>query len=77
MNAKWGPLVAVLVLYLLLALLYSMIVPIFEAPDEPAHFLYANDLAAGKGLPILDYSKSPKEYHQSPLYYWLVAGILR
>lgn len=77
MTAKWGPLVTVLVVYLLLALLYSVVVPIFEAPDEPAHFLYANDLAAGKGLPILSYSGSPEEYHQPPLYYWLVAAILR
>lgn len=70
-------LLVVLVLYLILALTYSLIVPIFEAPDEPAHFLYANDLAAGDGLPVLDYSKSPWEYHQPPLYYGLVAGVLR
>ncbi len=54
-----------------------MTIPIFETPDEPAHFLYANDLAAGEGLPVLDYARSPREYHQPPLYYWLVAGMLR
>jgi 4-amino-4-deoxy-L-arabinose transferase-like glycosyltransferase len=74
-RSRW--LIAVLVLYLGMAVGYSLTVPIFEAPDEPAHFLYANDLAAGDGLPVLDYSESPKEYHQPPLYYWLVAGVLR
>lgn len=72
-----GPLVCVLTLYVILALIYSLTVPIFEAPDEPAHFLYANDLADGDGLPVLDYSQSPREYHQPPLYYWLLAGVLR
>jgi hypothetical protein len=74
-RSRW--LIAVLVLYLGMAVGYSLTVPIFETPDEPAHFLYANDLAAGDGLPILDYSESPKEYHQPPLYYWLVAGVMR
>jgi 4-amino-4-deoxy-L-arabinose transferase-like glycosyltransferase len=72
-----GPLGAILALYVILALIYSASVPIFEAPDEPAHFLYANDLAEGDGLPVLDYAMSPREYHQPPLYYWLVAGVLR
>jgi 4-amino-4-deoxy-L-arabinose transferase-like glycosyltransferase len=72
-----GPLGAILALYLILALIYSASVPIFEAPDEPAHFLYANDLAEGDGLRVLDYAMSPREYHQPPLYYGLVAGVLR
>jgi 4-amino-4-deoxy-L-arabinose transferase-like glycosyltransferase len=72
-----GPLVGILTLYVILALIYSATVPIFEAPDEPAHFLYANDLADGDGLPVLDYAMSPREYHQPPLYYALVAGVLR
>jgi 4-amino-4-deoxy-L-arabinose transferase-like glycosyltransferase len=78
-SLSWlpGPLIAILTLYVILALIYSASVPIFEAPDEPAHFLYANDLAQGDGLPILDYAMSPREYHQPPLYYWLVAGVLR
>jgi 4-amino-4-deoxy-L-arabinose transferase-like glycosyltransferase len=69
--------ILILALYLVLAITYSLVVPIFEAPDEPAHFLYAEDLAEGDGLPVLDYSRSPREYHQPPLYYWLVSGVLR
>jgi hypothetical protein len=76
--ARWlPPLVAILVLYLGLALGYSLTVPVFEAPDEQEHLIYASELAAGAGLPVLDYGNPSGEYHQPPLYYGLVAGVLR
>ena len=34
------PLVAIVVAYLILGLGYTLVVPAYEAPDEPAHFTY-------------------------------------
>ena len=61
----------ILALYLLLAILYSLVVPVFEGPDESAHYLYADYLARTNRLPKLDYAQPVEEYHQPPLYYWL------
>ena len=41
----------ILALFLLLAGLYSLAVPVFEAPDESAHYLYADYLARTNSLP--------------------------
>jgi len=71
------PILLVLTVFVSLAVLYSVAVPIFEAPDEPKHFIYALSLARGEGLPVLDYSQEANESHQPPLYYGLVALPLR
>ena len=57
---------------------YSVVVPAFEAPDEPGHFRYVHILASGAGLPVQgqagDYDP---EFSQPPLYYGLQALVAK
>ncbi len=67
---------AILVLFAVLSIVYNVATPLFEGPDEAAHFLYIDYLATGKGLPALD--DAPREVlweglQQPPLYYALGA----
>jgi 4-amino-4-deoxy-L-arabinose transferase-like glycosyltransferase len=62
----------ILAVFTVLALLYSAIVPIFEAPDETAHVSFVRFLRANKRLPQQGQSG---EAHQPPLYYILAALI--
>jgi hypothetical protein len=61
----------------LLALVYSVTTPLFEAPDEPWHYAYVRWLAQGYGLPRLDDDASGayQEAAQPPLYYAVAALI--
>jgi hypothetical protein len=60
-----------LVAFGLLAVVYSLTTPLFEAPDEPWHYAYVRWLAEGHGLPRLDddASGAHQEAAQPPLYY--------
>jgi len=67
--------------YLLLGFVYSLTVPLFEAPDELYHYAFVKHLADGHGLPVL---RSPgqiglwrQEGGQPPLYYILGALLTR
>ncbi len=42
-----------LVSFILLGLTYSASTPIFEAPDEAAHFLYAHNMVEENALPLM------------------------
>src|SRR5437870_1987682 len=55
----------------LLLSLWSFAVPVFEAPDEPVHWQYAQYLHEQKKLPF--YEARFVEANQPPLYYLLVA----
>ena len=72
------PALAILVTaYLVLAVMYSAVVPLFEAPDEVWHYEYIRWLAAGKGLAAPeDIGAAPfaQEGSQPPLYYLLGAA---
>lgn len=46
-------LVVVVALYLLLAVLYAVQVPAWQAPDEPAHYNYIHELATTGQFPLL------------------------
>ena len=83
-------LVLIILLYLALAVTYSVVVPLWEAPDEPSHFLYVRHLAQNGCLPSPtcygediagsfegDYILSIYEWHHPPLYYLLGALVLR
>ncbi|MHB9031521.1 MAG: glycosyltransferase family 39 protein [Anaerolineae bacterium] len=78
-QTRWA-LTALLAVYLLLAGAYSIINPLFEAPDEVWHYALMQHLAQGQTLPVLD-PKQPgpwaQEGGQPPLYYWLAAQALR
>ena len=71
------PIVSILFLFLILASCYGIVTPIFEAPDEPAHYFYIEYVADTVSLPIITEAtaKEPwvSEGHQPPLYYFLGA----
>jgi 4-amino-4-deoxy-L-arabinose transferase-like glycosyltransferase len=53
----------IVIAYLVLAVLYATRVPIWNAPDEPAHFNYVKSIAVDHVLPILQ----PGDYDQALL----------
>jgi hypothetical protein len=59
--------------FFLLASLYNVVTPAFEAPDEVGHFYYIFYLLATHSLPD-QYADNSGEAHQPPLYYG-IAGI--
>ncbi len=76
-NRNWA-IVLLLIAYLCLGLLYSIVNPLFEAPDEVWHYAYVKNIADGYGLPV----QTPEieqpwrqEGSQPPLYY-LAAALL-
>ena len=51
-------------MYLLLGSAYVLRTPLWQAPDEPAHFNYVEHIAEGAGLPVLqtgDYDQARLE----------------
>ncbi len=58
----------VLLAYLALGLYYNVANPIWEAPDEPAHYEYVLYLLDNHALPVRQ-SKVGDQLHQPPLYY--------
>jgi hypothetical protein len=69
--------VLILVLFSTLGLVYAVTVPLFETPDEPAHFRYVKWITDHGSLPPLVVSDDhweQGEFHQPPLYYLL--GVL-
>lgn len=74
MRTRWV-LAAILLLYLAVAVGFSVATPIFEAPDEPEHFFYARYLAQTGRLPVAEEgARWAQEATQPPLYYALVAA---
>ena len=80
-------LAAIALIYLALTLAYAMLIPPWEAPDEPAHFLYVNTLAETGQPPAPSppqrnsfwkegYVTSVYEWYQPPLYYALAAPVI-
>lgn len=53
MHARHLLLALILLVYLLLATLYAVNVPAWQAPDEPAHFNYVHELASTGQIPVL------------------------
>jgi 4-amino-4-deoxy-L-arabinose transferase-like glycosyltransferase len=72
-------LIFILVVFIALGVTYSVITPLFEAPDEVWHYLYVQNLTSGQGLPVLTGRQGTlldqKEAHQPPLYYALGAAL--
>jgi 4-amino-4-deoxy-L-arabinose transferase-like glycosyltransferase len=59
-------------LFALLAALYSLSTPLWEAPDEVGHFDYVRHLLTARSLPTMS-REQPSAAHQPPLYYALAA----
>ncbi|MFN8464753.1 MAG: glycosyltransferase family 39 protein [Caldilineaceae bacterium] len=78
MKNRWY-LPVIVLLYVLLAGIYSICVPLFEAPDEVWHYGYVYWVAGDNGLPTPDRHDGlaiwAQEGSQPPLYY-LMAGLL-
>ncbi|HEY9528040.1 MAG TPA: hypothetical protein VIR02_13185 [Anaerolineales bacterium] len=71
-ERRW--LILILGLYTLLALAYSLLMPIWEAPDEPAHYHLAWHLAHYK-----EYASEEINYeaHQPRAFYYLGSWMIR
>jgi hypothetical protein len=71
-----APFLMILLLHLLLALIYASLIPLGEAPDEPAHFSYARFIAKNGRLPATLAERSEVGYRSvwPPLYHLLVAA---
>ncbi len=68
------PAIVLVAVYLLIASAYALVVPSWEAPDEPAHFAYVREIATAHTLPV-DHPGALGEEHQPPLYYLISAVI--
>jgi len=66
-------------LYLVVAVLYGVVVPIFETPDANGHYSYIHELTEGRGLPVQGTPSGERVtgYVAShpPLYYALCAAL--
>ena len=81
--------IRILILYCLLALLYSLGVPLWEAPDEPSHYLCIRRISDGQSFrPPRPSAPARKEWSetylyslyeraQPPLYYLLAAPAMK
>ncbi|MHB1131296.1 MAG: DUF2142 domain-containing protein [Chloroflexota bacterium] len=71
--AVWAPrlaAVAILIAFFAVGLYYNVANPIWEAPDEPAHYQHVVHIAQTGTLPIRQ-AKAGDQLHQPPLYYVL------
>jgi len=50
----WGFLIATVVIYSVIGALYAVLTPVWQVPDEPAHYNYVRSLAEGRGIPVLE-----------------------
>jgi hypothetical protein len=71
-------LIVVLVLYVVVAVLYGALIPIFESPDANGHYAYIHELTEGRGFPIHDTPSGARVTGyvagHAPLYYMLSAA---
>jgi len=75
LRREWG-IFALMAVFVLLAGTYSVVTPMFEAPDELHHYFYVKHLADGNPLPVQDPDRDAlwaQEGSQPPLYYALGA----
>jgi 4-amino-4-deoxy-L-arabinose transferase-like glycosyltransferase len=64
------------ILYVLVGVVYALVTPAFEKPDEDGHYGYIRYLREHRALPPLSFSSGfPSEYKQPPLYY-VVTSVL-
>ena len=71
-GQRW--LILIFALYFLLAVGYSLLMPIWEAPDEPAHYHLAWHLATYDEYPSDEISY---EAHQPRVFYILGSWVIR
>jgi hypothetical protein len=70
------PLFWLAILYISIGIVYALVTPVFEKPDEDGHYGYILYLREQRALPPLIFAGGfPSEYKQPPLYY-LVTTLL-
>jgi hypothetical protein len=77
LRSEWAVSVVLLV-FLALAGTYSVVTPMFEAPDELHHYFYVKHIADGNPLPVQDPANEglwAQEGSQPPLYYAMGAMV--
>jgi 4-amino-4-deoxy-L-arabinose transferase-like glycosyltransferase len=77
-KARWG-LALILLAFCALGALYSVVVPLFEAPDEIWHFSFVRVLATQRALPVQPAEGKDmwlREAGQPPLYYFVAAPLV-
>ena len=72
LRRHW-PLLLILVVYLALAVAYSLASPIYEPTDELRHFRYVRHLVVYRSLPVQRPDAPRAQSHHPPLYYTLGA----
>jgi 4-amino-4-deoxy-L-arabinose transferase-like glycosyltransferase len=75
-NLQLPAIALILAMFIILGVTYSLVTPIFEAPDEIYHYFFIKHLADGKGLPVQnpeDTGLWEQEGSQPPLYYLIGA----
>jgi 4-amino-4-deoxy-L-arabinose transferase-like glycosyltransferase len=78
LRQRVAPIGLIVAAFILLAGLYSVVVPLFEASDELSHYPVVKHLADGKGLIVQQPGVETawkQEGSQPPLYYALAAGL--
>ncbi len=69
-------LVSLLLAHSLLAVLYSLVVPLWEAPDEPAHYAYVQYIANHLRLPAAgERVMGETDETKQPALYYLLVGL--
>ncbi|MGH2461429.1 MAG: hypothetical protein ACRDIY_21445, partial [Chloroflexota bacterium] len=88
MIARWGStaaLAAIVASYVVLALTYNVLQPVWESPDEPEHFEFVRYVQIHQALPrgtpgqsmVINPNDPTKEFSQAPLYYVILAAALQ
>ncbi len=78
MTRRNRPLALVIGLFVLLAAVYSLVVPAFETPDEIWHFAFIQHMASGQGLPVSEPNTQAlwrQQGVQPPAYYLAAAAL--
>jgi len=73
---RHGAIALILAAFIALGIIYSLVTPIFEAPDEMHHYFFIKHLTDGKGLPVQNPDNPGlwrQEGSQPPLYYLMGA----
>jgi len=61
MKKNW-PAFVILVVYLVIGTLYAVYTPLWQIPDEPAHYNYIRSLAEGNGFPVMALGDYDQDY---------------
>ena len=75
MNHK-QTLAIILILALFLRIIDALIIPIFEKPDEKAHFEYIKFISDNKKLPVQQQGQRSAEFFQPPFYHFIASFLL-